>query len=118
MKKLTLVLALLIFSSPAWGKELTIKDFLDDYDLAPLEDKPQIHNMMRHKEMGMSWSNAVQEKLGGKPLYYLPKNLRLTGEQAFQIFREEVERAKAINEIANLSGMFLLAGLMRTFPCK
>ena len=122
MRKLTIVLALLMFSSPAWGKDVTIKKLLESYDLAPLEAKEIMHDMMRHQEMGMSWSNTfLKEMLGKKPLYCKPKNLGITGEQAFQIFREEVESAKAIkaiNEPTYASGLYLLAGLIKTFPCK
>ena len=95
---------------------------LEVYDLADLEGKQKINIMMMHQEMGLSWSNTYLKVFKGqKPLYCKPKNLRITGEQAFQIFREEVESAKAIkaiNEPTYASGLYLLAGLIKTFPCK
>ena len=124
MRKLTIVLALLMFSSPAWGKDVTIKKLLESYDLAPLEAKELMHDMMRHQEMGMSWSNTfLKEMLGKKPLYCKPKNLGITGEQAFQIFRDSVNSIKTHNkfvkgESASYAGLYLLVGLMKTFPCK
>ena len=121
MKKLTLVLALLLFSSPAWGQKKTIKDFLEAYDKAPLKAQQGINIKFIDYENGMGWANSHLEIVRGeKPLYCPPKKLRLTGEQAFQIFREEVERkvgfAKKLSVKA--SGFFLLGGLIRTFPCK
>jgi len=118
MRKLTIVLALLIFSTPAWGQKVTIKKMLEIYDLAPPEGKQKINNMFMHQEIGMSWSNVYQASTGGIALYCKPKNLRLTREQAFQIFRDEVEREKRTNELTMASGVYLLGGLIKTFPCK
>ena len=120
MRKLTIVLALLIFSSPAWGKDVTIKQILELYDKASPKGKHKYHERFMAWETGMSWSNAYQKHKGGKPLYCLPDNLVMSGEQAFQIFRAEVKRKgeKATLQISGASGMHLLEGLMRTFPCK
>jgi hypothetical protein len=120
IKKLTLVLALLAFSSPALGKDSTIKELLEVYDAASHAKRHIIHRMFSNVQNGMSWYKMYQKNKGveGKVLYCLPGKLVMTGEQAFQIFRGEVERRKKTNEPNGTSGLFLLLGLMRTFPCK
>ena len=118
MKKLTIVLALLLFSSPALGKDLTIKQILEVYDNASPEGKYDFHLSFSNKLSGMYWSNVFQKKLGGKMLYCPPVFLKITGEQAFQIFRDNVEIRKKINQPGHNTGMYLLSGLMKTFPCK
>ena len=116
-KKLSIVLALLIFSGPAWGEQPTIKQFLEEYDSASQTLKQRVHDMFRASQSGMHWSNAFQKKLGGKELYCKPIFLKITGEQAFQIFRDNVEMRKKTNQPAHNTGMYLLNGLMKTFPC-
>ena len=119
-KKLTLILALLVFSNPAMGKDSTLKEVLELYDVTPLANKQIIHRAFRDMQSGMSWYKSYQKSLGdeGKVLYCLPGKLSMTGEQAFQIFRGEVERRKKPNAPAATRGLFLLMGLMYTFPCK
>ena len=96
MKKLTLVLALLILSSPALGKDDTIKELLEVYDAASHAGRQKFHRMFSHMQEGMSWYKLYQKNQGGegKVLYCLPGELVMTGAQAFQIFRGEVERRK------------------------
>ena len=118
MRKLTIVLALLIFSSPAWGEQKTIKGLLEIYDKAPLKFKYEINKMLNLASVGMAWSNAELEGEGRQPLYCPPEKLVITGEQAFQIFRTEVERRKRTNDPFSNAGIYLLKGLIRTFPCK
>ena len=92
---------------------------LEIYDKSSLEHKQAVNLMMLHQEIGMELVVLYYESQGlSIPLYCKPDNLRLTGEQAFQIFREEAERVKNLNKPIGVSGVYLLVGLMRTFPCK
>ncbi len=80
MRKLTIVLALLIFSSPAWGEQRAIKRMLELYDASSLKARQELNIKFSDYQYGMSWSSTYLKNIRGeKDLYCPPGKLVITG---------------------------------------
>jgi hypothetical protein len=108
-------LALLPASVRAEG-EANATTFLALYDAALPEVKGRLRDHVEDVALGVAWANAALNFQKQKPLYCRTEKQNLTGEQAVEILRKEIEARPA-------SGNFpwtavLIRGLQHTFPCS
>jgi hypothetical protein len=90
--------------------------FLALYDAARPEDKAHLRDHVEAVAHGVAWANAALKFQKQKPLYCPPDTQNLTGEQALDILRKEIEARST-------SGNFpwpavLIRALQHTFPCS
>jgi hypothetical protein len=86
------------------------------YDAARPEDKAHLRDHVEAVANGVAWANAALNFQKQKPLYCPPEKQNLTGEQALDILRKEIEARPA-------SGNFpwpavMIRALQNTFPCR
>jgi hypothetical protein len=65
------------------------------YDIARPEDKGHLRDHVEAVALGVAWANAALNFQKQKPLYCPPEKQNLTGEQALDIPRKEIEARPA-----------------------
>jgi hypothetical protein len=85
---------------------------------APADEKQRILNAVYLEGIkdGLIVLNVALARNGGAPLFCLPPNVVLTGDQSDDILMREARRVPVPDDMA--IGIVLLAGLRKTFPCE
>jgi hypothetical protein len=117
--RLTLLVAfgLSLLPAPVTAEgEANATTFLALYDIARPEDKGHLRDHVEAVALGVAWANAALNFQKQKPLYCPPEKQNLTGEQALDILRKEIEARPA-------SGNFpwpavMIRALQHAFPCS
>jgi hypothetical protein len=113
--------AVLAITNPAIAAEPTMADFVKAYKAADQVTKTQFNIHVGGIGDGFSWANTHLEKnRDQKPLYCQPEGLTLRDTNYVDILFDEVSRSKPEFQKfpSGAKGLFLLDGLIRTFPCK
>lgn len=107
--------------------ETTLKKYKESRNSQNELEKLVIVNYIAGIGEGLVWANTELESRKDKPLFCQPKKLALTDENYIQILNDEIkrfeeaktdesERKKVFDSMP--IGLFLLKGLIRTFPCN
>lgn len=106
-----------LLPAPATAEgEANAATFLVLYDVAGPDDKARLRDHVEAVANGVSWANAALNFQKQKPLYCPPEKQNLTGEQALDLLRKEIEARPA-------SGNFpwpavMIRALQNAFPCR
>jgi len=116
MKSALLVSLFCLFSTEA-SAEMDAKTLLKAYDVATPKEKDVVLFTITRTQNGMSWANsALRMQRKEDPLYCVPDNLVLTGEQIVDILRRYLNEEPSAGE--RPYGLVMLVALQRTFPCN
>jgi hypothetical protein len=128
MKKLTRLiipaLVALLVSGPAWAAkdDHSINNFLQVYDKSDAKFKTKVRDALVSMVTGMEIINSDLKSKGRPQMFCLnelTKNLTITGEQYFFIFKKYVKKHdKAREAPAGGTGIILYLALQEAFPCK
>lgn len=89
--------------------------FLQEYDKGNLKTQETMRDILSMLETGISWANADLASSHRQLIYCQPSKLAITGEQALDLMRREVNEN---SWLANFPiGLVLVAALKKTFPC-
>lgn len=104
---------LLLFISGACSAQITVEIYKS-------AKGTQVENINKIYISGagaaFDWANVKLKGTGQKPLYWPPQELALNAENYIGILDREI--AKDIVAGKNPVDMYLINGLMATFPCK
>src|SRR5262249_53294133 len=85
------------------------------YDAVRPEDTALLREHIEAIALGVAWANGALNFQKQKPLYCPPEKQNLTGEQALDILRKEIE-ARPVS--GNFLAAVLIRALQHTFPCS
>lgn len=115
--KLTLaILAFCLFPIAARA-EVDVTTLLANYDAASPDIKPIIAKVVEHTQNGISWANQYFVTIRKqKPLYCLPGELTLTGEQVIDILRRELKEPSLVAK--QPFGLGIILAFQKVYPCN
>ena len=115
--KAALLVSLFCFFSIEVSAEMDAKTLLKTYDVAAPKDKEIVLFTISRTQNGMSWANsALRTQRKEDPLYCVPSNVVLTGEQIVDILRRHLKEDPSAEEVPY--GLVMLLALQKTFPCN
>ena len=115
--KAALLVSLFCFVSIESSAEMDAKTLLKTYDVAAPKDKEIVLFTVSRTQNGMSWANsALRTQRKEDPLYCVPSNVVLTGEQIVDILRRHLKEDPSAEEVPY--GLVMLLALQKTFPCN
>ena len=115
--KAALLVSLFCFVSIEASAEMDAKTLLKTYDVAAPKDKEIVLFTLSRTQTGMSWANsALRTQRKEEPLYCVPSNVVLTGEQIVDILRRHLKEDPSAEEVPY--GLVMLLALQKTFPCN
>src|ERR1700693_2835854 len=117
MKLVSLICTLSLLSPiAAHAQEANVKKVLNLYDAGSPAEKESIVTILQAVEDGMGWANTdLAKRKDTPPLYCVPDQFVLTGEQILEMLRKEVKENPSSAE--DSYGLVMLLTLKRAFPC-
>jgi len=110
---------LIVFLMFALSLPLKAEMFLKDYEKLPLSEQENIKIYIYGVGIGISWANVKLK--GPQKLYCDPQHLVMNDDNFLSILEREILYQKKVSPLAYKEfpiEMYLLQGLIRTFPCK
>lgn len=111
IKKIVAILAFAASTSIA-SAEVSIEDYQKN------KDSDYIKAYLAGVGIGASYSNAFSKRFNKIPLYCQPEKLSLGSANYIQIMETEIENESAFYKPDIPIEVALVAGLIKTFPCK
>lgn len=116
-KKIVVLAALFLQLFISLASAITVSEF----EKGKMNDKDYIKTFITGVGYGFSWINTILISEGRPPLYCVPGNLVLNGDNYIRIIDDELVEDEKSNKSYSQSSpieLILFFGLERTFPCK
>jgi len=116
------ILALALLACLPMTAEMTVKQYQKDVNSSDYQTSHAAKLFVMGMGVGISWANTVAAEKKNPPLYCVPPQFSMNGDNFVDILDKMIKAAEAKMSAKELNdspvGMLLVMGLQESFPCE